>query len=388
MPEPTKPQSLREKIAALKRKVGEETGSVKSKEEMQRAKAANIKRQKQERKEMAKAADEEEKRPKAGWEVVAQKLKTVIEWELQGITVSKEQLREDIHYAEWLVKVGTDGKFVARILRGTSLSNKVRAVLHLDQEREFAFQSAAGRYGVGFVSPHFVPPIVMHRSLPEAVPLSSLESDVPLRQTALFIRRLHKMEHTGLTRFFKANVFIEIQDMIAEIKNNSDLSKRVSELEGVDFEKMTEVIGQFAEILGNNHVDDLSKEYVCHNFLLGSHFHKVPQPGGASPSLYLTNFQFASLGDRYYDLACCSYLNDFSDDTDTVFLKLYFEEEGLVKPRQTACFRLLKRVSMFWSALHSLLVGDVSKSETQLRAFQQVVDDSDFARYIGEELIS
>ena len=387
MPEAGKPLTLREKIAALKRKVGEGTKNTESKEDMQRTKADNIKRHKREKMEMAKAAAAEENRLKEGWELVADKLKTVIEWSLLGIKVQREKLFEDINYTEWLVDVGSEGKFVARMLSNSKESKKLRNVLQLDQEREYAFQSAAGRYGVGLVSPHFIPPIVLHRYKAEVVNISSLESDTSFRELATFLRRFHGMEHTGLTRFFSLNAFIEIQDMISAIKKDSTLFEKVEGIKEISINKMTEVIDQFSEILGNHHADDLSKQYVCHNMLSVNCFKKFIQPGKPA-SLYLTNFQFASVGDRYYDLACCSYLSKFTDDSDTVFLRIYFEEEGPLKNRQIACFRLLKRVAMFRTALYSLLLGDYTDAETRLKEFQAVVDDSDFARYIGEELIS
>ncbi|MFN8130945.1 MAG: phosphotransferase [Solirubrobacteraceae bacterium] len=102
----------------------------------------------------------------------------------------------------------------------------------------------------------------------------------------------------------------------------------------------------------------------CHNDLLTANFiHDGTR-------VRIVDWEYAGMGDRYFDLANLSVNNGFDEAADARLLGLYFEEAPT--PRRFACLRLMRVMSDFREAMWGVVQTTVSEL------------DFDFAAYAAE----
>lgn len=102
----------------------------------------------------------------------------------------------------------------------------------------------------------------------------------------------------------------------------------------------------------------------CHNDLLTANFiHDGTR-------VRIVDWEYAGMGDRYFDLANLSINNGFDEAADERLLSLYFEEAPT--PRRFACLRLMRVMSDFREAMWGVVQTTVSEL------------DFDFAGYAAE----
>jgi thiamine kinase-like enzyme len=102
----------------------------------------------------------------------------------------------------------------------------------------------------------------------------------------------------------------------------------------------------------------------CHNDLLTANFIH----DGAR--VRIVDWEYAGMGNRYFDLANLSINNGFGEGADERLLALYFEEPAI--PRRFACLRLMRVMSDFREAMWGVVQTTVSEL------------DFDFPGYAGE----
>jgi thiamine kinase-like enzyme len=103
---------------------------------------------------------------------------------------------------------------------------------------------------------------------------------------------------------------------------------------------------------------------LCHNDLLAANF--IGSPGG----LRIVDWEYAGMGDRYFDLGNFAVNNELDDDQEEVFLAAYLGESP--SAGQVAALRLMRFMSDFREAMWAVIQGTLSDL------------DFDFAEYAGK----
>jgi thiamine kinase-like enzyme len=101
----------------------------------------------------------------------------------------------------------------------------------------------------------------------------------------------------------------------------------------------------------------------CHNDLLNANFIRSPE------GIRIVDWEYAGMGDRFFDLANFSVNHELDEDGESAFLSAYF---GEARPRDAAHLRLLRFMSDFREAMWGVLQQGISEL------------DFDFAAYAGK----
>ena len=103
---------------------------------------------------------------------------------------------------------------------------------------------------------------------------------------------------------------------------------------------------------------------LCHNDLLAANF--IDSPAG----LRIVDWEYAGMGDRYFDLGNFAVNNELGDEQEEAFLDTYLGEPAAAG--QLAALRLMRFMSDFREAMWGVLQGTLSDL------------DFDFAEYAAE----
>jgi thiamine kinase-like enzyme len=91
---------------------------------------------------------------------------------------------------------------------------------------------------------------------------------------------------------------------------------------------------------------------LCHNDLLAANF--IDSPGG----LRIVDWEYAGMGDRYFDLGNFAVNNELDDEQEEAFLDAYLGEPATAG--QLAALRLMRFMSDFREAMWGVLQGTLS----------------------------
>ena len=128
----------------------------------------------------------------------------------------------------------------------------------------------------------------------------------------------------------------------------------------------------------------LSRHVESHNDLLGAN---ILSDGRRT---WLVDWEYAGMGDRYFDLGNLSINNGFTDADDRALLAAYWEEP--CTPRRFAALRLMRAMSdvreALWgvvqSAVSDLDVDFAAYADTHLARLQETVADPRFERWLDD----
>jgi len=121
----------------------------------------------------------------------------------------------------------------------------------------------------------------------------------------------------------------------------------------------------------------------CHNDLLNAN---MIHDG---TSIRIVDWEYAGMGDRYFDLGNLSINNGFGEDDDERLLAAYF---GRATPRRVACLRLMRIMSDFREAMWGVVQSVVSKIEFDYHDYaarhftrlQESAADARFAQWLRD----
>jgi thiamine kinase-like enzyme len=99
----------------------------------------------------------------------------------------------------------------------------------------------------------------------------------------------------------------------------------------------------------------------CHNDLLTANF---IADGGR---IWIVDWEYAGMGDRYFDLANLSINNGFEESDDARLLEAYFGEPPT--PRRSASLRLMRAMSDFREAMWGVVQSVVSELDFDFEAY-------------------
>lgn len=110
---------------------------------------------------------------------------------------------------------------------------------------------------------------------------------------------------------------------------------------------------------------------LCHNDLLNANFLI-----GAGGKLTVLDWEYAGMGDPFFDLANFTANHEFSDEQDRTVLEAYF---GEVTHRDTAHLKLMQIMSDFREAMWGMIQTGISTLDFDFRAYA----DKHFTRLAG-----
>jgi thiamine kinase-like enzyme len=109
----------------------------------------------------------------------------------------------------------------------------------------------------------------------------------------------------------------------------------------------------------------------CHNDMLTANF--LVRPDG---SVAIVDWEYAGMGDRYFDLGNLSVNNGFRDDDDRALLEAYWQEPPT--ERRLAALRLMRIMSDYREATWGVVQGVLSELDFDYAAYA----DEHFARLL------
>ena len=232
-------------------------------------------------------------------------------------------------------KVTTHGDaFVLRI------GGKDTALLGIDREAEHAATLAAAALGIGPEVIAFVEPegYLVTRFV-EGRPLPVEEVRVPevLRRVAETLRRFH--EGPALPTRFDSFRVVETYLDIARERGVKEPAEYVGAKETADAIERTR--GPVAEC-------------PCHNDLLNANFI------AADRAVRIVDWEYAGMGDRFFDLANFSINHELDADSSTALLAAYF---GEARTDDARALELMRFMSDFREAMWGVVQSAVSELE-------------------------
>ena len=100
----------------------------------------------------------------------------------------------------------------------------------------------------------------------------------------------------------------------------------------------------------------------CHNDLLNANFIEA----AARREVVIVDWEYAGMGDRFFDLANFSINHDFEPDNDEALLRAYF---GRVRVEDLAAIRLMRFMSDFREAMWGVVQQGISQLDFDFHAY-------------------
>lgn len=98
----------------------------------------------------------------------------------------------------------------------------------------------------------------------------------------------------------------------------------------------------------------------CHNDLLNENFLVE------NNKIYILDWEYAGMGDRFFDLANLSVNHDFADDEDELILKYYF---GAINPKDWAHLKVMRIISDYRESMWGLVQMGLSELDFDFRKY-------------------
>jgi thiamine kinase-like enzyme len=263
----------------------------------------------------------------------------IVERVWPGAEASVEPLRGGITNHNF--KVVVDGEaFVLRI------GGQDTQVLGIDRGDEHDASLTAARAGVAPDVVCFVKPegyLVTRFLAGESVPVSEMRTPSNLTRVAELLQRVHAGEPIS-GRFDSFRVVEAYRDEAA--------------VRGVEvpreYERATALAARIEQARTGAPV------CPCHNDLLNANFIR------AEGRLWLVDWEYAGMGDRFFDLANFSVNHELAPDEERTLLRAYFGEE---RESDVAALTLMRFMSDFREAMWGVVQQGISTLEFDFRAY-------------------
>ena len=229
-------------------------------------------------------------------------------------------------------------------------------LLGIDREYEYAANMAAGKLGIAPEVYYFIRPegyLVTRFIAGRPIPPEEICQPENLHRVMDVVRKIHGMpDIPGMFNVFRI------------IANYSEIARRYQVAFPQNFDWLIERM-QAADKALNTHPLALRP---CHNDLLNANFLTNGQ-------LYILDWEYAGMGDIFFDLANFSDHHKLTDEQDRWLLKCYF---GEVTPGQWAHLKIMKIMSDLREATWAQVQIGISKLDFDFRDYA----DKFFSRVI------
>lgn len=232
----------------------------------------------------------------------------------------------------------------AFVLRITGADTEL---LGINRENEYAANRIAGRLGIAPEVVYFIRPegyLVTRFIAGRSLPPEEIRLPENIRRVMKTVRRIHQMPDIP----GQFSVFRTIEDYSA-------IARRCNVSFPQDFEWLMERVQDAQRALEA----DPSMPCPCHNDLLNANFLTNSQ-------LYVLDWEYAGMGDAFFDLANFSDHHDLSEEQDHWLLECYF---GSVEPDQWAHLKVMKIMSDLREATWGLVQIGISKLDFDYREY-------------------
>ncbi len=220
-------------------------------------------------------------------------------------------------------------------------------LLGIDRQYEYAANLAAGKLGIAPEVFYFIQPegyLVTRFITGRPILPDEICQPENIRRVMDVVRKIHNMpEIPGTFNVFRV------------IANYSEIAHRNKVTFPKDFNWLIERT-QSAEVALTSQSFPL---YPCHNDLLNANFL-------SNGHLYVLDWEYAGMGDIYFDLANFSDHHQLTDEQDRWLLKCYFEEDNST---QWAHLKIMKIMSDLREATWALVQIGISKLEFDFRDY-------------------
>ncbi len=220
-------------------------------------------------------------------------------------------------------------------------------LLGIDREHEYSANLAAGRLGIAPEVYYFIRPegyLVTRFITGRPILPDEICQPENIRQVMDLIRKIHTMpEIPGTFNVFRV------------IANYSEIAHRYKVTFPQDFNWLIERTQSAKEALSSQS----HPLRPCHNDLLNANFL-------ANSHLIVLDWEYAGMGDIFFDLANFSDHHQLTDEQDRWLLKCYFDE---VNPTQWAHLKIMKMLSDLREATWALVQIGISQLDFDFRDY-------------------
>jgi thiamine kinase-like enzyme len=220
-------------------------------------------------------------------------------------------------------------------------------LLGINRENEYVANLTAGKLGIAPEVVYFIRPegYLVTRFI-DGRPILPAEMREPenLNRVTEVVRRIHGMpEIPGIF-----NVFQIVEDY-------TDISRRYD----VNFPENYDSLHKQMQAAEKAFSSQPVAPCPCHNDLLNANFL-------SNSTLYVLDWEYAGMGDPFFDLANFSDHHELTDEQDRWMLKCYFDE---VKPSQWAHLKIMKIMSDLREATWGFVQIGISKLDFDFHGY-------------------
>ncbi|MBU1661356.1 MAG: phosphotransferase family protein [Chloroflexi bacterium] len=239
-------------------------------------------------------------------------------------------------------RVDTGGESFALRIAGADTD-----MLGINREYEYAANLAAGKLGIAPEVIYVIRPegyLVTRFITARPFPLEEITQPENIRRVIEFIRKIHSMpEIPGTFSVFRT------------IENYAETARRYN----VEFPENFDWLIERMNAAEASLMTDTEPLRPCHNDLLNANFLIDDQ-------IYILDWEYAGMGDVYFDLANFSDHHELSDELDRWLLECYFRE---VTDKQIAHLKIMKAMSDFREAMWALVQIGISELSFDYRGY-------------------
>jgi thiamine kinase-like enzyme len=230
------------------------------------------------------------------------------------------------------------------VLRITGANTEM---LEIDRKWEYEANRVAGKLGIAPEVVYFIQPegyLVTRFITGRPIPLEEMRRPETIHRVMEVVRRIHTMP--ALSSTFSAFRIID---------SYTETARRYHVTFPQDYDRLYAHVREAEEAL-KAHPE---KPCPCHNDLLNGNFLDAGQ-------LYVLDWEYAGMGDPYFDLANFSDHHGLSKDLDDWLLKCYF---GEVTAAHSAHLKIMKALSDLREATWGLVQIGISKLDFNFREY-------------------
>ncbi len=220
-------------------------------------------------------------------------------------------------------------------------------LLGINREHEYSANLAAGRLGIAPEVYYFIRPegyLVTRFITGRPIPPTEMREPENLRRVTGILHKIHNMPEIpgdfNVFRIIEDYTNIACRCLVKFPRNFSALIKQTKAAE----DALTSLPGSLCP---------------CHNDLLNANFL-------GNNTLYLLDWEYAGMGDLFFDLANFSDHHELTDEQDHWLVKYYF---GDVTPGVWAHFKIMKIMSDLREATWGLVQIGISKLDFDFREY-------------------
>jgi thiamine kinase-like enzyme len=238
-------------------------------------------------------------------------------------------------------KVALDGEVV--VLR---IGGKDTSLLGIDREDEHGASRAAAEIGVGAEVVDFVRPegyLVTRFIEGEPIPVEEMRRPETIDRVARTLRRIHE-----------GPAFPGRFDSFRVVETYAETAREHGVAVPDRYGWAREIAGRIEQARGR------AEPRPCHNDLLNANFLDDGE------SIRIVDWEYAGMGDPFFDLANFSINHELRDEENEAFLRAYF---GASQPANAAALTLMRFMSDFREAMWGVVQQGISELDFDFVAY-------------------